>query len=65
MNPDKLRANPKAVQFVKSYLYKLPVYDLTTWTVAISALLAVATIGALIPSVRASRVNPVEALRVE
>jgi ABC-type antimicrobial peptide transport system permease subunit len=54
-----------AVQFVKSYLYKLPVYDPVVWGAAIAILLAVAVTGALIPSLRASRVDPVRVLRAE
>jgi putative ABC transport system permease protein len=54
-----------AVRFVRSYLYKLPVYDVPAWAVAIVALLLIAGLGALIPALRASRVDPVQALRVE
>jgi hypothetical protein len=54
-----------AVRLVESYLYKVTLYDLPTWTAAIGVLLAVALIGAVIPSARASRLDPLQALREE
>jgi putative ABC transport system permease protein len=54
-----------AVRFVQSYLYKVPVYDVPAWAAAVAALLLVAGAGAFVPALRASRVDPVEALRVE
>ena len=54
-----------AVRFLRSYLYKLDVYDLPTWMVAVGLLLLVALIGSLVPSLRASRVDPVRALRAD
>ncbi len=54
-----------AVQFVRSYLYKLQLYDIRVWAAAVAALLAMALLGAIIPSRRASRVDPVRALRVD
>jgi hypothetical protein len=53
------------VQFVSSFLYKITVYDARAWTAAIAALLLVAAFGALLPAWRASRIDPVRALRVE
>jgi putative ABC transport system permease protein len=53
------------VGFVKSYLYQLTVYDVRVWIGAIGVILTVAALGALIPSWRASRTNPVAALRME
>ena len=53
------------VRFLKSYLYQLTVYDLRVWIASVGLILAVAAMGALIPSWRASRTNPVAALRME
>jgi predicted permease len=53
------------VRFVDSYLYKTPVYDPWSWAVATAALLLVSGLAAFIPSRRASRVDPIRALRVE
>ena len=53
------------VGFVKSYLYQLTVYDGRVWIAAIGVILVIAALGALIPSWRASRTNPVAALRME
>ena len=54
-----------AVRFVKVYLYEITPYDPRVWTAAVAAIVATAAIGTLIPSLRASRVDPVQALRVE
>jgi ABC-type antimicrobial peptide transport system permease subunit len=54
-----------AVRFVGSYLYKTPMYDAWAWSAAIAALLLISLLGGLIPSLRASRIDPVKALRVE
>jgi putative ABC transport system permease protein len=54
-----------AVQFVESYLYKLPMYDVPTWMAAIGLLLTASMLAAAIPSVRASRLDPLRALREE
>jgi ABC-type antimicrobial peptide transport system permease subunit len=51
------------VRFVESYLYEMTVYDPVAWTVAIGVLLFVTLVAALLPSLRASRVDPVRALR--
>jgi hypothetical protein len=53
------------VRFVDSYLYKTAVYDPWSWAAAIAALLLVSALAAFIPSRRASRVDPIRALRVE
>jgi predicted permease len=54
-----------ATQFVKAYLYKTPVYDPWSWTAAVVVLIVIAVAGALIPSRRASRIDPVRALRTD
>jgi predicted permease len=50
---------------LRSYLYELSAYDLRVWTAALLAVALTALAGALIPSLRASQVDPVQALRVE
>jgi ABC-type antimicrobial peptide transport system permease subunit len=54
-----------AVGFLDAYLYKLDVYDPPTWFAAMGALLAVVLASGLAPAVRASRIDPAEALRAE
>lgn len=54
-----------AVQFVTAYLYKTTTYDLGAWGAAIATVVMVALAGAAIPSVKASRVDPVRSLRIE
>jgi predicted permease len=54
-----------AVRFVKAYLYQVTPYDPRVWTAAVAAIVATAVLGTLIPALRASRVDPVQALRVE
>jgi hypothetical protein len=54
-----------AVGFVRGYLYKLSVADPRIWGAAIALILTVACLGALLPAVRASRIDPVKALRTE
>jgi putative ABC transport system permease protein len=53
------------VRFLEAYLYELSAYDLRIWSVALTVVLVTALAGALIPAWRASRVDPVRALRVE
>ncbi len=53
------------VRFVAAYLYKTPLDDPISWSGAAVALLLVASIGVLVPARRASRVDPVHALRAE
>ncbi len=54
-----------AVRFLGSYLYELTVYDVRVWTAATLVVAAAALAGTLLPSLRASRVDPVQALRVD
>jgi ABC-type antimicrobial peptide transport system permease subunit len=54
-----------AVRFLRSYLYELEVYDATVWLVAVLVVSCAAFSGALIPSWRASRLEPMGALRAE
>jgi putative ABC transport system permease protein len=54
-----------AVRFVAAYLYETPVYDPFVWAASILVLVAVALVGTLVPASRASRIDPVRALRVE
>jgi ABC-type antimicrobial peptide transport system permease subunit len=54
-----------AARFVTTYLYRTPTYDPWSWLAAIVAILVIALTGAIVPSRRASRVDPVQALRVE
>jgi predicted lysophospholipase L1 biosynthesis ABC-type transport system permease subunit len=54
-----------AVRFVKAYLYEISTYDVWAWSAAIVVLLATAFIAALIPSIRAGRLDPVQALKTE
>lgn len=54
-----------AVRFMKAYLYQFTVYDTRIWSMAILTILFTATLGAALPSWRASRVDPVKALRVD
>jgi hypothetical protein len=53
------------VKYVESYLYKTPLYDGWSWGAAIALIVGIALVGALIPSLRASRIDPIRALRVE
>jgi predicted permease len=53
------------VQLVRSYLYETTVYDASVWAAAVAAILGVTACAILIPALRASRVDPVRALRVE
>jgi ABC-type antimicrobial peptide transport system permease subunit len=54
-----------AVRFVDAYLYQVTATDLRVWAAAIALILATAIAGTLVPSLRASRVNPTDALRAE
>ena len=50
---------------VRVYMYKISVYDARVWAAAVLVLAGTAALGVLIPALRASRVDPVRALRVE
>jgi hypothetical protein len=54
-----------AVGFVESYLYQLTTTDPRIWGTAVVLIVAMASVGTLIPAVRASRVDPLKALRME
>jgi hypothetical protein len=54
-----------AVRFVRGYLYEITPYDPRVWAMAIVVIALTTTAGTLIPSLRASRTDPVQALRVE
>jgi putative ABC transport system permease protein len=52
-------------RFVESFLYDINPKDPATFSVVALVLMAVACLAAGLPSLRASRVNPVDALREE
>jgi putative ABC transport system permease protein len=54
-----------AVRLVRSYLYELTAYDARVWAVAVGLILLTALVGILIPAIRASRIEPTQALRAE
>jgi len=54
-----------AVRFVKASLYELTTYDPVVWIVAVLLILITAVLGTIVPAARASRVDPVKALRIE
>ena len=54
-----------AVGFVEGYLYQLTTTDPRIWITATALILAMAAVGTLIPAIRASRVDPLQALRTE
>jgi predicted lysophospholipase L1 biosynthesis ABC-type transport system permease subunit len=54
-----------AVQFVKAYMYELTAYDARLWIAAVIAIVLAASMGTAIPAWRASRVDPVQALRTD
>ena len=54
-----------AVRYVSAYLYETPLTDPLVWSASGAILLMVALVGTLIPATRASRIDPVRALRVE
>jgi hypothetical protein len=54
-----------AVGFVESYLYEISMYDPRVWIAAVVAVSGTTLLGMLVPSLRASRVDTVRALRVE
>lgn len=54
-----------AVGFVESYLYQLKTTDPRIWGTATVLIVAMASVGTFIPAIRASRVDPLKALRME
>ena len=52
-----------AVRFIQAHLFETTAYDPAIWTTSILVLVGTAICGALIPALRASRVDPVRALR--
>jgi predicted permease len=54
-----------AVRFVRAYLYEITPYDPRVWALAIVVIVVTTAAGTLIPSLRASKTDPVQALRVE
>ena len=54
-----------SVRFMESYVYKLSIYDLRPWAVAITALVTVTAVGVLVPALRASHTDPIRALRIQ
>jgi hypothetical protein len=54
-----------AVGLLRLSLYQFSAYDVRLWAIGIIAVIAAATAGALIPALRASRIDPVSALRAE
>jgi len=46
-------------------MYKMSVYDPVLWAAAVAILILVAVTGAIVPALRASRIDPVNALRAE
>jgi ABC-type antimicrobial peptide transport system permease subunit len=52
-----------AVEFLRSYLFGVTAFDAGVWLAAVALVLASAAAGVLVPAVRASRVDPIEALR--
>jgi predicted permease len=54
-----------AVTLVRGYVYRLSVADPRIWVAAIALILITAGVGALLPALRASRIDPLKALRME
>jgi predicted permease len=54
-----------AARLLKSYVYEITVYDPRVWSAAIAVVSVAAVLGALLPSWRASRHDPMQALRTE
>ena len=54
-----------AARFVDSFLYRVSAADPRVWLVAASVTLVTAALGVLVPAIRASRTDPVTALRTE
>ena len=54
-----------SVTLVEKYVYQITTHDARVWAAAAALILTTATIGALVPAVRASRTDPVQALRAD
>jgi len=54
-----------AARFVRSYLYELTSSDARVWAAAIALIVLTAVAGTMVPALRASRIEPTEALRAE
>ena len=54
-----------SVRLIQSQLYHVRAFDPALWSAVAAALVLVSAIGTLIPSMRAARVDPVDALRAE
>jgi hypothetical protein len=54
-----------AVRFVSAYMYKIETSDPRVWAVAVATILGVALVASVVPAVRAGRVDPVLALRMD
>jgi len=54
-----------ALRFLQEFTYKLSVYDPRVWVTAVLVIVTAAAIGSLAPVLRATRVDPVSALRAE
>jgi putative ABC transport system permease protein len=54
-----------AVRFVQASLYHMTGYDTQVWAVAVAVIVLTAVAGTLLPALRASRTDPMKALRVD
>jgi len=54
-----------AVGLVKGYIYQLSIADPRIWIAAVALILVTAGLGAFLPALRASRIDPIKALRME
>jgi ABC-type antimicrobial peptide transport system permease subunit len=54
-----------AARYLRAEMYQMGVYDPRLWLAAAVAIVAATAAGAFIPAARASRVDPVQALRVD
>jgi len=51
--------------FLGSYTYQTQAYDLGSWLAAVGSIALVATIGTMVPAVRASHISPLVTLKVD